>query len=157
MKFLTIAALMMVCTFAPMASAQDDNRADVTRVADAFLDAQRAQSRADLEHLVAPDYQLVYGRGRVGGKHDVLATLLDPSLHITSIDVVNRTYIPLGRDAAIVGGEKTIRGTNGADPLLEHFRFADALVHRDGQWVVVYTQVTPLPDSAPQPAPATAH
>jgi hypothetical protein len=85
---------------------------------------------------------------------DVLSTLLDPSLHIANVEVVDPTYIPLGRDAAIVGGEKTIRGTNGADPLLEHFRFADVFVHRDGQWVVVYTQVTPFRSPAPEPAAA---
>jgi hypothetical protein len=143
--------MMACCAFAPMASAQEDNRADVTRADDAFVDAQRTQSRAELERLVAPDYRLVYGSGRVGGKQDVMSTLLDPSLHITSVDVVDPTYMPLGRDAAIVGGEKTIRGTNGVDPLLEHFRFADVLVHRDGQWVVVYTQVTGFPPPAPKP------
>ena len=152
MKLAALAALMMACVFAPMASAQEDNRADVMRADDAFVDAQRTQSRTDLERLVAPDYRLVYGSGRVGGKQDVMSTLLDPSLHITNVDVVDRTYMPLGRDAAIVGGEKTIRGTNGANPLLEHFRFADVLVHRDGQWVVVYTQVTGFPSPAPQPA-----
>lgn len=148
MKFAVFALFALV--FAPMAGAQDDNRAEVLRNADAFDHAQLTQSRAELERLLAPDYRLVHGSGRIGDKADFISALVDPANHITAVNVANRTYTALGRDAAMVGGEGAIRGADSNGAFIEHFVFADTFVHRNGQWVVVYTQVTMLPAPAAQ-------
>ena len=42
-------------------------------------------------------------------------------------------------------------GTQDGTPFEEHFMFADTFVNRNGQWVAIYTQVTPF---APPPAAA---
>lgn len=85
MKLAALAALAVACVFAPMAMAQEDNRAEVMHADEAFTDAQRTQNRAEIERLVAPDYRLVYGSGRIGGKQDVISTLLEPpsTLHLS--------------------------------------------------------------------------
>src|SRR5262249_2400999 len=119
--------------------------------------AQRAQNRAELERIIAPDYQLVHGSGRIGGREDFISSMVGPDNHITAVEAANRTYIPLGRDAAIVSGQGTIIGSDSSGPFTEHFQFADPFVRRDGTWVVVYTQVTmlPAPQAAQQPSAAS--
>lgn len=151
MKLGLLAALMFLFAFTA-ASAQEDNRADVMRASDAFDSAQRTQDRAALERVIAPDYRLVHGSGRIGDREDFISSMVGTDTHITAVESANRTYTPLGRDAAIVGGEGTITGSDSSGPFNEHFVFADTFLHRDGKWVVVYTQVTMLPAPAPQPA-----
>ena len=155
MKIAFLFASAAVLGVAPIAFAQDTNRADVMRASDAFDNAQRTQDRAAMERVIAPDYVLVHGSGRIGGREDFVSSMVDPTNHITNVHADNRTYTPLGRDAAIVSGQGTIAGTDNNGPFSEHFQFADTFVNRNGQWVVVYTQVTMLP--AAQPAPAAAH
>jgi ketosteroid isomerase-like protein len=152
MKFVVLAALALTFAFAPMAMAQDANRADVMRASDAFDNAQRTQDRAAMERVIAPDYVLVHGSGRIGGREDFVSSMVDPTNHITDVHADNRTLTPLGRDAAIVSGQGTIAGTDSNGPFSERFQFADTFVHRNGQWVVVYTQVTMLHGPMPEPA-----
>jgi hypothetical protein len=152
MKIAMMFAFAAMLGFAPFASAQDDNRAAVMRASDAFDNAQRTQDRAALEGVIAPDYVLVHGSGRIGGREDFVSNIVDPTNHITDVHADNRTYTSLGRDAAIVSGQGTIAGTDSNGPFSEHFQFADTFVNRDGHWVVVYTQVTMLPAAAPTPA-----
>ena len=152
MKFAVAALFALAGVFAPIAGAQDGNRADVMRASDAFDHAQLVQSRTELERIIAPDYVLVHGSGRIGGREDFVSSMVDPTNHITDVHADNRTYTPLGRDAGIVSGQGTIAGTDANGAFSEHFQFADTFLHRDGQWVVVYTQVTMLPAAASQPA-----
>lgn len=151
MKIAILFAFAALLGVAPMAAAQDDNRAEVLHAADAYDHAQLTQDRAALERVIAPDYRLVHGSGRIGGREDFIASVVAPTTHIEAVDVANRTYTPLGRDAAIVGGEGVTRGADAGVPFVEHFVFSDTFVHRNGQWVVVFTQVTMLPAPA-QPA-----
>lgn len=150
MKIAILFAFAAVLGAAPIATAQDANRAEVMRASDAFDNAQRTQDRAALERVIAPDYVLVHGSGRIGGKQDFIDAVVDPTNHITDVHADNRTYTPLGRDAAIVSGQGTIAGTDANGPFSEHFQFVDTFLHRNGQWVVVYTQVTMLPAPASQ-------
>ena len=54
-------------------------------------------------------------------------------------------FMRVAPDVAIVGGEGRIRGRDNGKPIVEHFRYSDTFARRNGQWVVVYTQVTGLP------------
>ncbi len=152
MKIAMVFAFVAMLGVTPIAFAQDGNRAEVLHAADSYDHAQLTQDRAALERVIAPDYRLVHGSGRIGGREDFISSVVAPTTHITAVDIANRTYTPLGRDAAIVGGEGTTRGTDSGEPFVEHFVFSDTFVRRDGQWVVVFTQVTMLPAPAPQPA-----
>ena len=59
--------------------------------------------------------------------------------------VLDPLFLRIAPDAAIVGGEGSIKGLEDGKPFSEHFRYSDTFAKRDGQWVVVYTQVTGLP------------
>jgi ketosteroid isomerase-like protein len=129
----------------PAAAQTPSDNAEVRAAAQAFDDAQLHGDRAVLERMLAPDYLLVRGSGRVGDKKDFIDGFTDPNAHLEPFEISDRLFIRPSPDTAIVGGEARVRGTDHGKPFKEHFRYSDTFAHRNGQWVVVYTQVTPLP------------
>ena len=135
--------LALAATDAP---AQDVNdNADVRVTAQAFDDAQAHKDGAALERLLAPDFLLVRGSGRIGDRRDFIQGFTDPTVTFEPFTVTDRLFLRIAPDAAIVGGEAWVRGREKGKPFAEHFRFSDTFVRRDGRWLAVYTQVTPLP------------
>lgn len=126
------------------AQAPADN-AEVRAAAQAFDDAQLHGDRAVLERMLAPDYLLVRASGRVGDRNDFIAGFTDPRSHLEPFEIRDRLFIRPSPDTAIVGGEAWVRGTEDGKPFTQHFRYSDMFARRNGQWMVVYTQVTPLP------------
>jgi hypothetical protein len=157
MKIAILFAFAVIVGVAPIAFAQDANRAAVFGAFEVFESGQRTQDRAVMERVIAPDYVLVHGSGRIGGREDFISSMVDPAVHVTDVHADNRAFTPLGRDAAIVSGQGTIAGTDSNGAFSEHFQFADTFLQRNGQWVVVYTQVTMLPAATPTPAQPAAH
>jgi len=137
---------LIVLAMPASAQAPADN-AEVRSAAQAFDDAQLHGDRAVLERMLAPDYLLVRGSGRIGDKKDFIDGFTDPNTHLEPFEIKDRLFIRPSADTAIVGGEARVRGTDHGKPFQEHFRYSDMFAKRNGQWVVVYTQVTPLPAS----------
>ncbi|HWI87523.1 MAG TPA: nuclear transport factor 2 family protein [Sphingomonas sp.] len=138
------AMLASLPTLSP-AQAPSDNDA-VRAAAQAFDDAQLHGDRAVLERMLASDFLLVRGSGRIGGKSDFIAGFTDPKSHLEPFEISDRLFIRPSPDTAIVGGEAWVRGTENGKPFAQHFRYSDTFAKRNGQWVVVYAQVTPLPN-----------
>lgn len=139
-----LAALCVLAATPAVAQPVSDNAA-VRAAAQAFDDAQLHGDRATLERMLAPDFLLVRGSGRVGGKADFIAGFTKPDAHLQPFEISDRLFLRPSADTAIVGGEARVRGIDGGKPFAEHFRYSDVFALRAGQWVVVYTQVTPLP------------
>jgi len=97
--------------------------------------------------MLAPDFLLVHGSGRVGDKKEFIDGYTDPNTHLEPFEISDRLFIRPSADTAIVGGDAWVRGTDHGKPFKQHFRYSDMFAKRNGQWVVVYTQVTPLPAS----------
>lgn len=142
-RALFAAWLLAVC--APATAQTQAENAAIRAAAQAFDDAQLHGDRAVLERMLAPDFLLVRGSGRIGDKADFIAGFTDPKSHLEPFEITDRLFIRPSSDTAIVGGEARVRGTDNGKPLAEHFRYSDMFAKRDGQWIVVYTQVTPLP------------
>jgi len=138
-RAITLAAILLA---APCA-AQDSN-ADVRTVADAFDNAQYRRDRVALEAMIAPDYLAVFGSGRIVGRSEFIAGYTAPDVTFEPFEITDRLFLRIAPDAAVVGGEGRIRGTEKGQKFAEHFRFSDTFAKRDGKWVVVFTQVTPL-------------
>ena len=141
-----ILALALLAATPAAAQAPSDN-AEVRAAAQAFDDAQLHGDRAVLERMLAPDYLLIHGSGRVGDKKDFIDGFTDPNAHLEPFDIKDRLFIRPSADTAIVGGDAWITGTDHGKAFKQHFRYSDMFAKRNGQWVVVYTQVTPLPAS----------
>lgn len=115
---------------------------DVRAVARAFDRAQLAGDSATLARLLADDLVYVRGSGALAGKREFLATFADPQFRLDPFTVVRPTFVALGPDAAIVGGETTLTGTTAAGRFAQHLRFADTFLRRRRRWQVVHVQVT---------------
>lgn len=139
-----MAIVLGACALAP-ASANPNTRDEVMAASRAFDDAQRRQSREDIAPFLADDFRIIYSSGRVGDAEAFIAGFTSPTMRITELFVEEPFYVDLGADAAVVGGIGVIRGTESGQPFEERFRFADTFARRDGRWLAVYIQVTPLP------------
>ena len=138
-----LAVLLLVAGPAP-AQAPGDN-SEVRAAARAFDQAQQHGDRAVLERMLAPDFLFVRGSGRVGDRRDFIAGFTAPGVKFDPFTILDPLFLRIAPDAAIVGGEGWIRGVEDGKPFAEHFRYSDTFARRDGQWLVVYTQVTALP------------
>lgn len=120
---------------------------DAPRAAAAAFDAaQQNRDRAALEALLAPDFLIVHGSGKVGDRADFIAGFTGPGVTLDPFVIVDRMFMRLAPNVAIAGGDGRISGTENGTRFAQHFRYADTFVLRDGKWLAVFTQVTPLPN-----------
>jgi ketosteroid isomerase-like protein len=134
----------LIALAVPASAQPPSDNAEIRAAAQAFDDAQLHGDRAVLERMLAPDYLLVHGSGRVGDKKDFIDGFTDPNSHLEPFEISDRLFLRPTPDTAIVGGDARVRGTDHGKPFKQHFRYSDIFAKRNGQWVVVYTQVTPL-------------
>lgn len=141
---LPVAAILPVLAAGALAQTPADN-VQIRAAAQAFDDAQLHGDRTVLERMLAADYLLVRGSGRIGDRADFIAGFTDPTSRLERFEITDRLFIRPSADTAIVGGDARIHGTADGRSFSEHFRYSDTFSRRGGQWVVVYTQITPLP------------
>jgi ketosteroid isomerase-like protein len=147
MRTLSIVAggmAFVLCNSAGVAQAPDAN-ADIRAAAQAFDDAQLKGDRAALEAMLAPDFLFVRGSGRIGDRGDFIAGFTNPNAKLEPFVIVDRLFVRVAPDVAIVGGEARVKGVENGKPIAEHFRYSDMFAKRDGRWVVVYVHMTGLP------------
>ena len=128
-----------------MAQTPDDNAA-IAAAAQAFDDAQRNGDREALERMLAPDFLFVRGSGRVGDRREFIAGFSDAAARIEPFAISDRLFLRVGPDVAIVGGEARMKGVENGKPLARRYRYSQTLARRDGRWLLVYVQITGLPD-----------
>ena len=137
-----VAALLAV---SPAIAQSPATNAEIRAVADAFDAAQQHRDRAALDALLAPDFLIVYGSGKVGGRADFIAGFTGPGVTLDPFVITDRLFARVSPDVAIVGGDGRMSGTEGGKRFARHFRYSDTFVRRDGKWWAIFTQVTPLP------------
>ena len=115
--------------------------ADLAAAAHAYDAAQVNGDRAALERLVADDYVLVNGAGQVQGKAQLIADYVAPGFKLDPFTIEEPVEKMLG-DTALLGGRVNMTGTDGGQRFALVVRFVDTWAKRDGQWRVVYSQVT---------------
>lgn len=115
--------------------------ADLAAAAHAYDAAQVNGDRAALERLVADDYVLVNGAGQVQDKARLIADYVAPGFKLDPFTVEEPVEKVQG-DTALLGGKVNMTGTDGGQRFALVVRFVDAWARRDGQWRVVYSQVT---------------
>jgi len=125
-------------------------------LAKAAADYDRAQVKGDaseLNRLLADDYHLVNGGGRVETKQQFVTESSDPAVTLDPF-VVENPIVTAWSDGAVLAGEVHLKGLDHGKPYRAHFRFADIWRKRDHTWQVVFTEVTRLPVD-PTPAPGS--
>ena len=118
---------------------------DLAAAAHAYEAAQIGGDGAAMQRLMADDYVLVGGDGSRSTKAQLIAEFTDPKLKpnpVTVTEPVEKVW----KDGAVIGGLVEFTGTYDGKPFRTVMRFADVWERRDGRWVVVYGQVTRVPD-----------
>ena len=115
--------------------------ADLAAAAHAYDAAQVNGDRAALERLVADDYVLVNGAGQVQDKARLIADYVAPGFKLDPFTIEEPVEKVFG-DTALLGGRVDMTGTDGGQRFALVVRFVDTWAKRDGQWRVVYSQVT---------------
>ena len=149
MKALPVLALLALAACNQAAPLAPDVSVETLRqVADRFDAAQIAQDGGALE-LLADDKLVFVGSGGVReGKKEFIAGFVDPTLKFNPVDINDRTFVPLGPDAGVVGGDVVLSGTAGGEPFASRIRFADTFRRVGGEWKAVHIQVTRVPEPA---------
>ena len=136
-----VALALIVSAAAPRAAMAVPLPADLAAAAHAYDAAQVNGDRAALERLVADDYVLVNGAGQVQDKARLIADYVAPGFKLDPFTIEEPVEKVLG-DTALLGGRVNMTGTDGGQRFAVVVRFVDTWARRDGQWRVVYSQVT---------------
>ena len=148
MKLFAAVAAALALSFALPALAKSPYQglpADLEAAVEAYDHAQVNGDRAELERLVADDYVLVNGGGQRQGKAELIRDYIAPGFKLDPFTIEEPVQQVWGPDAAILGGRVDMQGTDGGQRFRVMVRFADVWAKRDGQWRVVYSQVTRVP------------
>ena len=120
--------------------------ADLAKAAHDYDQAQVKSDRAELERLIADDYQLHNSGGQVQDKASFIADQVAPGYKLEPFVIEEKVEKVMG-DTAILGGVAQARGTSGGEPYNVRLRFIDVWAKRGGRWVVVFSQATRAPKS----------
>jgi len=146
MRLLILAASIVTPAFAAVPTS-DPLPPDLARAATAYDQAQIHNDGPALQRLLADDYVLANGGGQISTKAEFIRDSTAPGFSLQPYVVehaVNRVWA----DGAVLSGEVVLRGTDGGKPFAGHLRFADVWARRNGQWRVIFTEVTRLPKAA---------
>ncbi len=118
--------------------------ADLAKAAHDYDQAQIKSDKAELERLLADDYQLFNSGGQVQDKASFIADSVAPGFHMAPFHVDEPLERVMG-DTALLGGVATLSGVDSGKPFSARLRFMDVWAKRGGRWVVVFTQATRVP------------
>ena len=136
------AALLAFSLLAPATSRAAPPIEELKALAREADQAQMHGDRQTLARLIADDFRIVGGSGKPYGKTGLIALFTDPQVTLEPYEVREPFVIPLGDEAAMLGGLVTFKGLDHGAPYSQTFRYADTWLKRNGRWQVVYTQVT---------------
>jgi hypothetical protein len=138
-----LAAVFALCALIASPALAAPLPADLAVAAKAYDAAQLHGDRAALERLLADDYRLVNGGGRMETKAEFIKDLTDPNVTEDPF-VIEQPIAQLWDGGAVLGGVTNLTGADHGTRFHARIRFADVWARRDGRWQVVYTQVSPV-------------
>lgn len=119
--------------------------ADLAAAVEAYDAAQVTGDEAALQRLVADDYVLISSGGVRQGKAELIRDYVAPGFKLDPFTIEAPVQQVWGADSAVLGGRVDMQGSDGGQRFRLNVWFADVWARRDGQWQVVYTQVTRVP------------
>ncbi len=137
------AAAQNMNTTSPTAG-RPERTLDLEASAAALDKAISDKDRAALDRLLADDLLWIRGGGIAAGKAEFIAGLTSPSITIEPF-VPQETKWFKSAETGMLTGVNVLRGRDGGVSFVDRHRFADYWIFRDGQWRLLYVQVTRLP------------
>lgn len=149
MRAIVLAALLILPACSSPAEetpAQASQTPDGYQQAAAALDAAiSGKDQAALEQLIADDFLWVRGSGAMGDKAAFIGALTSDSLDIEPFTAAGARWIVEG-NSALLAATNTLKGTADGEEFVDRHRFGDHWLWRDGEWRLVYAQITPVQD-----------
>ena len=144
MTVLAAGALMMITPSISHASPQDDAKA-VAALDTEYQAAVKKNDAATMDRILADDFILVTGRGKVYNKADLLKSARDKEAVYEHQEDTEQTVRVWG-DTAVITALLWAEGTQGGKAFDYKLWFSDTYVRTPGGWRYVFGQASlPLP------------
>jgi ketosteroid isomerase-like protein len=141
---LAAGALMMTTSTLSPASSQDDAKA-VAALDTEYQAAVKKNDAATMDRILADDFILVTGRGKVYNKADLLKSARDKEAVYEHQEDTEQTVRVWG-DTAVITALLRVEGTQGGKAFDYKLWFSDTYVRTPGGWRYVFGQASlPLP------------
>jgi uncharacterized protein (TIGR02246 family) len=143
-----LSALLVLSIFvAPLAPAQASQAQSETALRQLEQDLVEAATRNDWrfwDRVVAPEWTLIDPFGRQLDKPTVLTMMKNFKGTIQSAKLYDVQVRFFRDDVAMVTGIGTVTGSLSGKVVRTKFRSTDILAYREGKWLVVASQSTPI-------------
>lgn len=139
MKTIGMVVLLAAVWSSAPAQVEDSVRALEARRREALL----AADTVALSKLLAPDFMEISRLGTVRTRVDNIRDLASGTLHLTSITYDSLNVRVYG-DVAVLTGIADNTGTMRGFPFSGKIRYTRVFVRRDGRWLAVLMQQTPM-------------
>ena len=139
MKTIGIGVLLVAVWSSAPAQVEDSVRALEASRREALL----AGDTVALSKLLAPDFMEISRLGTVRTRVDNIRDIASGTLHLTSIKYDSLTVRVYG-DVAVLTGIADNTGTMRGFPFSGKIRYTRVFVRRDGRWLAVLMQQTPM-------------
>lgn len=138
LRFVILIAFATFLVPAMSASVQEPEAMAATQ---ATCDAIRLRDIPALEHLLAPDFNLVGTNADIQSREQTIQEVRDGDPQYERFENHTMTARVYG-DAAVVQGITSLKGRSGGKPFAVDVRFTDTLIRVQGRWTIVVSHVT---------------
>jgi uncharacterized protein (TIGR02246 family) len=122
---------------------------DEEQIVRLFEDGDRALMAADLgefSRIFAEDYVQYDESGKSFTKQEILNNLMSGAIRYVSMISTGRKIRVLSESVAIVNGSEEDEVEQGGRQLPVRYIYMDVVVKREGEWKIVGSQLTRLPE-----------
>ena len=145
LKFVLVGSFAAVTWVAAGASAQSDQKI-VSGLDTTYQAAVKINDTATMERILADDFAVVTGSGKVYTKSDLLDMARTHRIEYEHQEEDSGQTVRVWGDTAVVTSRLWIKGTDQGKPFDYHFWFSDTYSRTSSGWRYVHGQVSlPLP------------
>ena len=137
--------------------------AEITKLENEWAAAAQRHDAEAVRKILADDLVMIYPDGSTGNKSGELRDIESGAMTVDAWELADTKVSVLSADAAFITGRGVIKNGKYKDPetkksidISGEYRFTDVYARRNGQWLAVASQTTPIKNSAPAPPPAAS-
>jgi ketosteroid isomerase-like protein len=134
--------------------------AEITRLENEWATAAQRHDASAVRKFLADDLVMTYPDGSTGTKASELSTIESGAITADAWELSDAKVTILGPDAAFITGRSMLKNAKLKDATMKkaidisgEYRFTDVYARRNGQWLAVASQTTPIKNPEPAPSP----
>ena len=137
--------------------------AEITRLENVWATAAQRHDVSAVRKFLADDLVMTYPDGSTGSKASELSTIESGAITADAWELFDAKVTVLGPDAAFITGRSVLKNAKLKDATMKkaidisgEYRFTDVYARRNGQWLAVASQTTPIKNPEPAPSPVAS-